>query len=151
MNQYFWYQACYSDARGVCHAKEGDIAANNLLHAANRVEKWNKENWKGTMVYLRLYQMDFDTGYIREDPVLNWTRHGMHGNAVRHMDVEHGSDDDERFIGRQVDWDADAWEKGRAVQTSQSVTIEPSFDPALLGDRWYKTHRTFTTATLKEK
>ncbi len=151
MNQFFWYQVMYSDVRGVCHTKEGDMAANNVLHACKRIEEWNKQNWRGTLIYIRLFVMEWETGFIHEDPCLYWTRHGANGKTLREMDAEPKQ---QRFDGMNLDWDPAEWGEKKDYESkwSQTVTSDAErFDPDLIGTRWFKSHQTFATMTLKAK
>jgi hypothetical protein len=134
MYKVWWYKVNYSDQRGAVHLREGDVSGTNLLNAMKKVEGFNKNLWKGTLVSVQLNEIDMETGHVKSPCEVYWTRHGANGESVRNMDFT---------------------EVEAPKETSHSVTPEvekpEEFNPYALGYtiNWKKP--TFTLATLKPK
>lgn len=137
-HSYFWYRALVKDVRGVICTKEGDIPGNNAIHAMKAIENMNKNTWKCQLMGLALHAINWETGQLEDDPLINWTRHGGQQEALRNMDFV--EDDDDPLGWNPYDYgspimEADPKEGGdtshsvRSFQASDIGTVMKSAEP----------------------
>jgi len=85
----FWAR-CQYVLNGCAVSKEFDIDGPYPLNAMNAIANMNKNTWGGTMLSCRLYNMDFETGAIAEDPVLVWNAREFNKREVARIPTTGG-------------------------------------------------------------
>lgn len=142
MKDTFWYKALIRDTRGVAVVKEGDVEANNLIHAMTTIERTNKNIWRGAMQSLQVFNMDFETGLVAQTPAMSWIR-GYGTSGMKEVDPNEEKP--------HVPWSYDPSEvkdghyKDLPAQSSPSV----SFTGASIGWPWSKPHQSYREGVFK--
>lgn len=126
-HSFYWYKVILSKG-GTMQEMAGDIPGNNPMHAMLAIEEMNLNTWEGSLMSVRLHDIDWNTGVISEDPVIHWTRYDHKDNP----------------LSMNVDWDPSEYDK--PTDTSHSVM----FEAHKLGSTMKTDNTTFQTTIPKE-